>query len=148
MEITVNRKQGKINLRSSEDQLDEDDTDRDRLLFVDDDLAILDGYKFIFESEDFIVDLATDSVALMDLVRKKEYDMIILDYNLTEEKGIDLATEIHRIRPDQKLIFISGKRNVENELRNHDISFTGFFLKPLKADDLLNFIREKITDTD
>ena len=148
MEITANRNHKGTNLRSSEDQLDENDTDRYRLLFVDDDLAILDGYKFIFESEEFIVDLATDSVTLIDLVREIKYDMIILDYILTEENGIFLATEIHRIRPDQKLIFISGKRNVENELKNHDISFTGFFMKPLKAEDLLNFIRDKLTDTD
>ena len=148
MEITVSENNGQENLKSERDKLNKSINNRERLLFVDDDAAILEGYKFIFENEGFSVDLAMDSKSLMELLQKNDYDMIILDYYLSEEKGIDLARDIHRIRPEQRLTFISGNRNSENEIKKHDISITGFLMKPLKVEEMLNYIRDKLANTD
>ena len=148
MGITVSENNGQENLKSERDKLNKSINNRERLLLVDDDAAILEGYKFIFENEGFSVDLAMDSKSLMELVQKNDYDMIILDYYLSEEKGIDLARDIHRIRPDQRLTFISGNRNSVNEIKKQDISITGFLMKPLKVEEMLNYIRDKLANTD
>lgn len=147
MEITVNNYDKSEANDSMEDQPKRPAKPLERLLFVDDYIAILDGYKFIFESEGFKVDLATDSTSMMKLVDENEYDMIILDYHLRGEKGLDVINEIYEKNPHQKLVFISGQKNAEEELRRLSIPIARFFLKPLKVDDLLDFIIEKLHDT-
>jgi DNA-binding NtrC family response regulator len=119
----------------------------ERLLFVDDDMAILDGYKFIFESEGFKVDLAVDIASMMKLLTENNYDMIIMDYHLKGEKGMDVINEIYQKKPGQKIVFISGQKNADEELQRLGIPIAGFFLKPLKVDDLLEFITAKLHET-
>lgn len=120
---------------------------QERLLFVDDDMAILDGYKFIFESEGFKVDLAEDSASMMKLLDENKYDMIVMDYHLKGEKGMDLINEIYKQNPNQKIVFISGQKNADEDLRRLGIPIAGFFLKPLKVEELLDFITEKLHET-
>ncbi len=117
---------------------------QERLLFVDDDMAILDGYKFIFESEGFKVDLAEDSASMMKLLDENKYDMIVMDYHLKGEKGMDLIDEIYKQNPNQKIVFISGQKNADEELQRLEIPIAGFFLKPLKVEELLDFITAKL----
>ncbi len=110
-----------------------------RLLFVDDDPVILEGYRFIFEDEGFKVDIALDENTLMRLIEKNEYETIILDYNIGEKKGAEIAKQIRKIC-DAEIIFISGQNSAEEELKRNGIRYNGFFLKPLKAEQLLEFI--------
>ena len=116
-----------------------------RLLFVDDDPAILEGYQYIFEAEGFKVDLAQDETTLIHLIKKRNYQTIILDYNIGSKKGAELAKEIDEFC-DSELIFISGQVGAESELKRMNIKYDGFFLKPLKAEDLLGFIKDHIMD--
>lgn len=115
-----------------------------RLLFADDDLNILEGYKYIFESEDFKVDLAENSDTLMKLLRENTYDVIILDYNMGDQKGIDTAEKILTITKDANIIFISGQRYAQEELKTHNIKVAGFFEKPLRAETLLDFVYQHL----
>ena len=144
MEITVNDSDKSEANDPMEEQPNGSVKPLERLLFVDDDMAILDGYKFIFESEGFKVDLALDSASMMKLVDENKYDMIILDYHLRGEKGLDMINEIYEKKPHQKLVFISGQKNAEEELQRLGIPVAGFFLKPLKVEDLLDFITAKL----
>ena len=144
MEITVNDSDKSEANDPMEEQPNGSVKPLERLLFVDDDMAILDGYKFIFESEGFKVDLALDSASMMKLVDENKYDMIILDYHLRGEKGLDMINEIYEKNSHQKLVFISGQKNAEEELHRLGIPVAGFFLKPLKVEDLLDFITAKL----
>jgi DNA-binding response OmpR family regulator len=111
-----------------------------RLLFIDDDRAILDGYRFIFEGEGFRVDVATDSKSALELVKKHSYSIIVMDYILPGVKGDDLAEQIQEINSSISLIFISGQKSAEEELQRRGIFVSGFFMKPLKTETLIDFI--------
>jgi len=111
-----------------------------RLLFVDDDPAILEGYRYIFEYEGYTVDVAQNLSELMICLKLYDYDAIILDYNLDKLNGVEIAKQINGIKPGVRLIFISGQKNAEEELINNNIRIDGFFEKPLKAEILLEYI--------
>ena len=114
-----------------------------RLLFIDDDRAILDGYRFIFEGEGFIVDVATDSKIALELVKKHSYSIIVMDYILPGVRGDDLAEQIQEINSSISLIFISGQKSAEEELQRRGLLVSGFFMKPLKTETLIDFIVSK-----
>ena len=111
-----------------------------RLLFVDDDPTILEGYRFIFEDEGYTVDVALNPSELMICLELYDYDAIILDYNLGKSNGVEIAKQIIEVKPGVRLIFISGQKNAEDELINNNIRIDGFFEKPLKAETLLEYI--------
>lgn len=118
-----------------------DDVNYDnRLLFVDDAPAILEGYRFIFEDDGYSVDVAENLSELMMCLENYDYIAIILDYNLDKLNGVEIAKQIKEIKPCVKIIFISGQKNAEEELINNNIRIDGFFEKPLKAEMLLEYI--------
>jgi len=114
-----------------------------RILFIDDDEAIVDGYKFIFECEGFIVDVAMDAKHALELVGENSYSAIVLDYILPEIKGVDLAEQIQAIDDSNCLILISGQKDIEAEVKDKGLRVDGVFLKPLKIETLIDFIWEK-----
>ena len=140
MSITVNNNDNQID-HSGPREADNNKVQR-RLLFVDDDPGILSGYKFIFENEGFLVELATDSVTAIELIMDKKFDMIILDYYLNGEKGFEVAKKILQIDPKIELIFISGESYAWEELKAKGIPVTGFFVKPLRSEALLDYVSE------
>ena len=119
-----------------------------RLLFIDDDRAILDGYRFIFEGEGFIVDVATDSKIALELVKKHSYSIIVMDYILPGVRGDDLAEQIQEINSSISLIFISGQKSAEEAVQRRGLLVSGFFMKPLKTETLIDFIVSKIQGID
>jgi len=141
MDVTINHNDNHDNLSGGKAP-EEAEKDQKRLLFVDDDPGILDGYKFIFENEGFMVDLASDSETMMELLMEKKYDMIILDYYLQDEKGTETALKIHEIDPKIELVFISGESFAWEELKAKNIPVTAFFIKPLRAEALLEYVSE------
>jgi len=141
MDVTITNNEDHVNI-AGENEPEKKTVNQKRLLIVDDDPGILDGYKFIFENEGFIVDLAADSKTTMELIMDKKYDMIILDYYLPDEKGTEIATKIHQIDPKIELVFISGESYAWEELKTKKIPVTAFFIKPIRAEALLDYVKE------
>ena len=139
MSITVNNNDNHVDYSGPREDINKVQR---RLLFVDDDPSILDGYKFIFENEGFLVELATDSKTAIERIMENKFDMIILDYYLNDEKGVEVAKKIHQIDPKIELIFISGESYAWEELKAKGVAVTGFFVKPLRAEALLDYVSE------
>ncbi len=112
-----------------------------RLLFIDDDPIILEGFQFIFEGEGFMVDTAQDIEMVLKLIQGNSYKYIILDYIFPDMNGWEMAQRIRDVKSHVNLIFLSGKVTAQDELKKHGISISGFFLKPLKVEDLAEFIK-------
>ncbi len=130
---------------TDESQLEANNSQHDKnsvkkLLFVDDDPAILEGFQYIFEEHGFHVDLANDIEELMKQLDDKKQDLIILDYRIGQMKGTDIAKKILEKKKEVDLIFISGYRDAVVELRRNNIKVAGFLEKPLKAETLLEYI--------
>lgn len=141
MDVTINNNDGYVNISGGKEPEKMTDNQK-RLLFVDDDPDILDGYKYIFEGEGFAVDLATNSGKMLELIMENKYDMIILDYYLDGEKGVETSKKIHRIEPKIELVFLSGQSYAWEELKAKNVPVTAFFVKPLKAEVLLDSVSE------
>jgi DNA-binding response OmpR family regulator len=132
--------------RESKSQVDERKSEH-RLLFIDDDKAILEGYKFIFESEGFIVDITEDSESALELARKNHYTIIIIDYILPGIRGDELAEKLLQTDESAELIIISGQLSAEEELQRRGVKVREVFMKPLKMETLVDYIWELVSFT-
>jgi CheY-like chemotaxis protein len=78
------------------------------LLCIDDSPSILEYEKRIFEQSGFVVVTATSALRGLSLVSAFCFDAVLLDYQMPEMDGHQLAHEIRQIRPQTPVVMVSG----------------------------------------
>jgi DNA-binding NtrC family response regulator len=78
------------------------------VLCVDDDDAILSVTKVVLERKGFSVITALDWRHAMEVFRSQPIDLVILDYEMPELKGHELAILIRGVNSEVPLILHSG----------------------------------------
>ena len=116
----------------------------EHILFVDDEKEITYMGKKMLESLGYTVDIRTDGSGALREIKSDplKYDLLVTDQAMPRMLGSDLVTEAKKIRPDLKVIIITGYQdslpgNAETELGVSEI-----ILKPLILSDFSKLIRE------
>ncbi len=65
-----------------------------RILVVDDERPLVKGIKFNLENEGYTVDCCYDGATAVEMARKSDYDLIILDLMMPEKDGLQACQEI------------------------------------------------------
>ena len=78
---------------------------------------------------------------------KKRFDIIILDTDLCDLKGVEVAKQILELNPEQKIIITttSNTARLERELTSVDIALDNIMLKPFRLFQLLSAVRLAIS---
>ncbi len=79
-----------------------------RLLFVDDDPAILRIFQRMFTRPDTQVDVAQDAVRALPLIEKNDYDVVISDFSMPGMSGAELLARACELRPDSMRILVTA----------------------------------------
>ncbi|MGA3118148.1 MAG: PAS domain S-box protein [Syntrophobacteraceae bacterium] len=82
----------------------------ERILFVDDEPAVMKMVTRLLEPLGYKVTHQTDSVSALQVFRSNpdEFDLVITDYAMPILTGMDLAKEVRRIRPDMPIMLCTG----------------------------------------
>jgi signal transduction histidine kinase/CheY-like chemotaxis protein len=116
----------------------------ERILFVDDEPALVDmGTRTLF-SLGYYVTSATSSKEALDLfsTEPQRFDLVITDMTLPKMTGIDLSREILKIRPDIPIILCSGFNEPETEEKANTLGIKAYLTKPLTKRELAGVMRE------
>jgi len=114
------------------------------ILCIDDNEAILQYEKALLEMSGYAVLTATSGRAAIPLVTMREIDGVLLDYDMPEMNGFEVALEIRRMKPDLAIILMSG-----SDVPTDALSLVDAFLLKLETsrallpmiDDLCNRTR-------
>ena len=101
------------------------------MLVVDDDEDLLLSYRMTLEKENNIIFTTSDVIKAQEIVKKMNIDLAILDYVMMKLRGDQLAMRLIRIKPDIKIIFISGYYKTDEIVRKLEFKVYGVFAKPL-----------------
>jgi CheY-like chemotaxis protein len=82
------------------------------VLCVDDDIAILDIIKLLLEKNGFSVLTASNSHCALEAFKQNSVDLVILDYEMPEMKGHEVAMQIRSIDPEVPILLHSGCDNI------------------------------------
>ena len=91
--------------------------DQKTVLFVDDDLVILEMRRLIFESLGYQVLTARSEKAALALLRQHSIDVVVMDHQLPGTNGVETASRIRRIHPRVPIISSSGCSRLPEGLR-------------------------------
>ena len=78
------------------------------LLCIDDSQAVLDYEKRILERSGYIVVTEASARRGLRLATIFSFDAVLLDYQMPEMNGHQVASEIRRLRPETPVVMFSG----------------------------------------
>lgn len=81
------------------------------ILVAEDSVAYAVLYQQIFEARGHSVKITLDGEECLSTylsTKKKPFDMVILDYSMPKKTGFEVAKEILKVRPEQKILFITS----------------------------------------
>ncbi len=107
-----------------------------RLICVDDEQPALDNFTLTVRnfSEIASLELFRDPDAALQWVRENPVDGAFLDIELPGRRGLDLAREMCRIRPEMRVVFLTAYHQYAMEAWETDA--LGYVLKPYSAEDI------------
>jgi signal transduction histidine kinase/CheY-like chemotaxis protein len=117
---------------------------RGHILFVDDDAQICDSQKKALELIGYTVTAIQDSRAAEEVFSKNpdQFDAVILDLNMPQLNGFELAERIFKIRSKIPVILTTGFAELIDPKRIEELGFHGLLLKPYRIDDISPLITE------
>ncbi|MFL0498824.1 response regulator transcription factor [Priestia megaterium] len=116
------------------------------ILIIDDHLAVAQGTKFILEQEScFKVEIEHNTSKVLEIMSKKEYQVVIIDLHMPELNGIDLANLINQ-KYEAKIIIYTGYDigNYFNLLIKSGV--VGFVSKTSTAKGLVNAVNAALNN--
>ena len=90
-----------------------------KLLIIDDEVNLVKSLNISFKIKGYDVATANNSIDGLRLVKEFSPELLLLDLHLSEERtGIDVLREARTLRPDLKVIILTGfgdEEGVEKE---------------------------------
>jgi DNA-binding response OmpR family regulator len=108
-----------------------------RILYVEDEPFLGRIVKESLESRDFEVNMATDGKDVMDLFRKTEPAICVLDVMLPNKDGYTLAQNIRQLNPSIPIIFVTAKTQTEDLVKGFDVGGNDYIRKPFSMEELI-----------
>ena len=115
----------------------------ERILFVDDETALVDAVSQMLAGLDYKVAASTKSVEALEAFRSEPtmFDLVITDHTMPDMTGETLAREILRIRPDIPIILCTGFTEAISEKTARAIGIREFVMKPIVRQKMAVIIR-------
>ena len=109
------------------------------ILLAEDDTSMLGFLKLALEKAGHSVDTKENGVdALQALDGKTHYDLLLTDIVMPGMDGIELSQKAAQIRPDLKIMFITGFSAVAIDRKDFDDRNEKILSKPFHLNDLVD----------
>jgi len=116
---------------------------KERILFVDDEAALVEAGRQLLESLGYKVIAKTNGIEALQTFKEQpsNFDVVITDMIMPKMTGKDLSKEILAIRPDIPIIICTGFSEVISEKKAKAIGIREFIMKPILRRDMAKIIR-------
>ncbi|MGF7073100.1 sigma-54-dependent transcriptional regulator [Mucilaginibacter sp. 3215] len=115
-----------------------------KILIIDDERSIRNTLREILEYEDYEVEDVDNGVDGLQLIEKKDYDLVLCDIKMNRMDGMEVLTEGLAIKPDLPFIMISGHGTVETAVEASKKGAFDFISKPPDLNRLLITVRNAL----
>lgn len=118
---------GKINIADFSDK---------SLLIVDDDDPFRNRLGRAMENKGFKVLLAKSVEEGLILTRKEPPAFAVVDLRLLDGNGLDVIEEIHKLKPDSRVVMLTGYGNLPTAVSAVKAGAIDYLAKPVDAEDV------------
>ena len=111
------------------------------ILIIDDEQAIRNALRDIFELEDYVVEEAKDGIEALAKLKQGKFEVVICDIKMPKMDGMDVLERIQAISPDIPVVMISGHGNIETAVEAVKKGAFDYISKPLDMNRILITVR-------
>ena len=114
-----------------------------RVLLADDHAVVRSGLRAVLDAQPDIevVAEAADGAAAIDMALTPSVDLAILDVSMPRMTGLQAAAELHRRRPDLRILILSMHDNEQYFFEALKAGASGYVLKSAADRDLVEAVR-------
>ena len=117
--------------------------DSKKILVVDDDETILEILPQLLARLGHEVITANNAYSGLNLFRKRQFDLVLIDYDMPGMDGITLAHHIKAISPATLIILMTGhdRASIMKQIENSNIELALF--KPFDFLEIMHILQDK-----
>ena len=118
-----------------------------KVLYVEDELFLGKIVRESLESRGFEVIMEGDGAKVLDLFKKTNPEICVLDIMLPNKDGFMIADEIRAVDEEVPIIFLTAKTQTEDVVKGFSIGGNDYVRKPFSMEELIvriqNLLRNK-----
>lgn len=107
-----------------------------RILTIDDHEVVRDGIKGIFAPDAAEFGEARSGIEALELVRRSDWDVAVLDISLGGRSGLEVLKEIKELRPRLPVLMLSMHAEEQYAVRAFKAGAAGYISKSSSRDEL------------
>lgn len=119
-----------------------------KILVVEDDLAIREGIKDFLQSRNYIVEAVDDGAAALLKVKSSQPDLVVLDLGLPKITGESVCREIKREFPNISVIMLTAKTQSKDVIEGFRMGADDYISKPFELEELASRIHARLKKED
>lgn len=112
------------------------ETNKETLLFVDDEESILEVASEYFKAKGYSILTAENGRIAADIIAKCKIDCCFTDINMPEMDGLELAEHIRLVDNTIPVIIMTGYPSLDNTIRTLKNGVVDFLIKPVNLNQL------------
>ncbi|MCX8118580.1 MAG: hybrid sensor histidine kinase/response regulator [Desulfobacterota bacterium] len=119
----------------------------DKILVVDDEKEIRDFlFKALTRLGGFRVSLAENGEEALKKIAQEKFDLVLTDLKMPVLDGLQLITEISRLRPETLTVLMTGHGTIDSAIEAMKQGASDYLTKPLNLDEMLLRLRKALEE--
>ncbi|MBE9076092.1 response regulator transcription factor [Romeria aff. gracilis LEGE 07310] len=111
------------------------------ILLVDDEVELTEPLTRLLQRQGYKVDVAADGKAGCELALNGDYDLLILDWMLPGESGLEICRELRSRHQTTPVLFLTAKDTLDDRVDGLDAGADDYLVKPFELRELLARVR-------
>ena len=107
------------------------------ILVVDDDQFANTLVQFVLRKEGFEVETLDNPRGAMQMIQRREPDLLLLDVSMPYINGFDFSTKLRAEGYETPLIFMTAKDSIEDKIHGFKIGADDYICKPYNHQELV-----------
>lgn len=106
-----------------------------RILIIDSDKSFVKGLRYSLEQDDYRIDILSEGANTLDHISRKNYDMILMELELSDMNGLTLCQDIRNIS-SVPIIFITSVKEDIKKILALEYGADDYLVKPFNILEL------------
>ena len=112
-----------------------------KILLVDDEAELTEPLSRVLSREGYQVEVADNGARGKELALNNNYDLLILDWMLPQQSGIELCQELRSLSVTTPVLFLTAKDTIDDRVLGLDAGADDYLVKPFELRELLARVR-------
>ncbi len=101
------------------------------VLWVDDEAELLEPHRIFLKDKGFDVELATNADDAVEMVRRKPYNLVLLDEQMPGKRGMDALRELREADPNLSVVMVTKSEEDSTMTEAIGAALDGYLVKPV-----------------